>query len=171
MNKSEEVVFAPSVEWAKRKAKLLRRRIGTDLITHTAVLDLLAKMYGFRRWQGYLDFKVSDLAFETGWDAELDEETLDERRYLQSSTLMTELGLTESEAALVLVDVDISGQAAASKKAADLEARPESGIVTFPPDEHGSTTSHPVSQGLTQRPTITYKRPRLIVEQISAEES
>ncbi|MDN7800040.1 hypothetical protein [Burkholderia vietnamiensis] len=172
MNKSDEIVFAPSIDWAKRKAKLLRRRIGPNLITHTAVLDLLAKMYGFRNWLDYLDFKASDLAFETGWDSELLEKTFDERRYLQSSTLMTELGLTEGEAALVLGDVDISGKPAASKrKAADLEAGPEPCFMTFSRDEQPSATSHPASQRATQRPTITYKRPRLIVEQTSAEEA
>ncbi|MEM5345239.1 glyoxalase superfamily protein [Paraburkholderia azotifigens] len=115
MDKSDEIVFAPSIDWAKRKAKLLRKRIGPDSITHTAALDLLAKMYGFRNWSDFVDFKTGDLAFETGWDAELLEKTLDERRYLQSSTLVMELGLTEAEALLVLADVGVSGKAVDSK--------------------------------------------------------
>ncbi|WP_410839015.1 hypothetical protein, partial [Paraburkholderia sp. SIMBA_030] len=35
MGKSDEIVFAPSIDWAKRKAKLLRKRIGPGSITHT----------------------------------------------------------------------------------------------------------------------------------------
>ncbi|MDN8037056.1 glyoxalase superfamily protein [Burkholderia vietnamiensis] len=115
MDKSDEIVFAPSIDWAKRKAKLLRKRIGPDSITHTAALDLLARMYGFRNWSDYVHFKTSDQVFETGWDTELLEKTLDERRYLQSTTLMTELGLTEAEALRVLADVGVSGKAANSK--------------------------------------------------------
>ncbi|WP_454872466.1 glyoxalase superfamily protein [Paraburkholderia xenovorans] len=115
MDKSDEIVFAPSIDWAKRKAKLLRKRIGLVSTTHTAALDLLAKMYGFRNWLDFVAFKTSDLAFDTGWDTELLERTLDERRYLQSSTLMAALGLTEAEALLVIADVGVSGKAADSK--------------------------------------------------------
>jgi hypothetical protein len=132
MGKSDEIVFAPSIDWAKRKAKLLRKRIGPGSIAHTVALDLLAKMYGFRNWSDYVHFKTSDLAFETGWDTELLEKTLDERRYLQSSTLMTELGLTEAEALLVLADVGVSGKAADSNtNTAELAPTPELSFTGF----------------------------------------
>ena len=79
MNKSDEIVFAPSSEWFRRKAKLLRKRIGPDSLSHSATLDLLAKMYGFLDWIDFVGFKNSDMAFETGWDTELNEKALDER--------------------------------------------------------------------------------------------
>lgn len=115
MNKSDEIVFAPSIEWFRRKAKLLRKRIGPDSLSHSATLDLLAKMYGFLDWTDFVGFKNSDMAFETGWDTGLNEKALDERRYLQSSTLTMELGLSEVEALQVLADVPVSQKAVAAK--------------------------------------------------------
>lgn len=171
MNKSNEIVFAPPIDWAKRKAKLLRKRIGTGWITHTVALDLLAKMYGFRNWSDYLDFKAGDLAFETGWDNELLETALDERRYLQSSTLMNELGLTEGDAFSVMIDVGISEKVFKWRMdGVDIAKGPEPEFLMFGDDNQQSTMSHTTNDRATQ-PIITYKRPRLISERTGPEES
>ncbi|TDN68786.1 glyoxalase superfamily protein [Paraburkholderia sp. BL10I2N1] len=170
MDKSDEIVFASSIDWAKKKAKLLRKRIGRDSITHSVALNLLAKVYGFRNWSEFIHFKNSDLEFETGWDTELGEKTLDERRYLQESTLMIELGLTEAEALQVLADVAVSQKAAASKTDTTESApTPELSSKLVSLVERQSTIPYPASQKVAQQPVVTYKRQRSTSEQTSPE--
>lgn len=166
MNKSNEVVFAPSIDWFKKKAKLLRKRVGRDSISHFGALNLLAKVYGFLDWEDFIRFKNGDQAFETAWDSELDERTLDERLYLQTSALTIELGLSDAEALQVLADIAVSQRASISAAAVsesghtpEISSKPAS-IV-----EQKSTVSHTENPKVIQQPVVTYKRHRSMAAQ------
>lgn len=166
MNKSNEVVFAPSIDWSKSKAKLLRKRIGRDLVTHSGSLNLLAKMYGFLDWSDFIRFKNSDQAFDTAWDSELDERTLDERLFLQTSTLMIELGLSEAEALLVLADIAVSQKVSISAEATSASERtPETSSTPASITEGQTTISNTENPKVVQPPVVTYKRHRSVAVQ------
>ncbi|AZG14481.1 MULTISPECIES: hypothetical protein [Cupriavidus] len=156
----DEIVFAPSIDWFKGKAKKLRKRIGQDLVTHTFCLDLLAKIYGFFNWKDFCAFKLSDDEYETFWDAELDAKTLDERRYLQSSSLMMALGMSEVEALRVLDDVGVSRKP--EKARTKLQTAPEIATNLYVEEQPKLNQGAEINRELARQPLVSYKKRHLI---------
>jgi len=114
MDEVKEVFFAPSIEWFKTMAKQLRLQIGWDVKQYYASLNLLARIYGFASWLDVRESYGGNHTYVTFWDSELDERTFEERRYMQTTALMSALRIGEREAVKVLDAVPVSRHRAAT---------------------------------------------------------
>lgn len=81
-------MFITSVDHAKRVAKLLTAELKARSfkISHTIVLELLARMYGFSSWAEFT--KGSADRAHSSWDCDVDEDTRNARRDLQVNVLI-----------------------------------------------------------------------------------
>ncbi|KUY85981.1 hypothetical protein WS50_25755 [Burkholderia territorii] len=159
MDEVKEVFFAPSIEWFKAMAKQLRLHLRWDVKQYYASLNLLARIYGFTSWLDYLEYHGGDHAYETFWDSELDERAYDERRYMQTTVLMSALQIVEMDAVKILDEVQVSSQ---PRAASNLTERDEIREFRLPPRlllNEVPQTEH-VLDAPPAKPVVTYKKGR-----------
>lgn len=157
MDEVKEVFFAPSIEWFKKMAKQLRLHIGWDIKQYYSSLNLLARIYGFASWLDFLEYHGGDHAYVTFWDSELDEKAFEERRYMQTTALMSALQIGEREVVKILDEVVVSDLRAAMP---DLTERDEikefSCALQEMLDEHREAAHG--WDAASAKPVVTYKK-------------
>lgn len=165
MDEVKEVFFAPSIEWFKTMAKQLRLHIGWDIKQYYASLNLLARIYGFASWLEFLEYHGGDHAYVTFWDSELDERTFEERRYMQTTALMSALQIGEREAVKILDEVLVSSQRATMSDSTERDKIQEfSFALREMLDEHREA-AHALDVA-PAKPVVTYKKRHRMVPDV-----
>lgn len=159
MDEVKEVFFAPSIEWFKTMAKQLRLHIGWDVKQYYASLNLLARIYGFASWLDFLEYHGGDQAYVTFWDSELDGRTFEERRYMQTTALMSALKIGERESIKLLDEVLVSSHRVAMSDAAERDEIREFGLALREMlDVHRETVR--ALDTAPAKPVVSYKKRR-----------
>ncbi|HDR9009718.1 TPA: hypothetical protein QDB08_002688 [Burkholderia vietnamiensis] len=157
MDEVKEVFFAPSIEWFKTKAKQLRLHIGWDVKQYYASLTLLARIYGFASWLEFLEYHSGAHAYVTFWDSGLDKRTFEERRYMQTTALMSALQIGAREAVKILDEVLVSSQREAMSDLTERNGIQEFGFALQEVLDEHRESPHALNVA-PARPVVTYKK-------------
>lgn len=165
MDEVKEVFFPPSIEWFRTMAKRLRLHIGWDIKQYYVSLNLLAQIYGFSSWLDCRACYDGDHAYVTFWDSELDKRTYEERRYMQTTALMSALQIEEREAVKILDEVLVSSQFGAASRSTERNEIQEFSLALQGMLNEVPETEHKLD-ALPSKPVVTYKKRHRMVADV-----